>query len=72
MIQKTNMDKDCNTADILSKVIMLKKQQRETSNFVFRDDVSKNEQRLNVRLLNSLSQDVKHEDGEFKNKMQDR
>ena len=69
---KTNEDEDCNSADILSKVIMLEKQARKTSNSVFRDDVSKNEQRLNVRLLNSLSQDVKHEDSEFKNKRQDR
>ena len=72
MIQKTNADEDCNSADILSKVIMLEKQARKSSNFVFRDDVSKNEKRLKVRLLNSLSQDVKHEDGEFENKMQDR
>ena len=51
---------------------MLEKQARKTSNFDFRDDVSKSEQGLNVRLLNSLSQDVKHEDGEFKNKRKDR
>ena len=43
MIQKTNADEDCNSADILSKVIMLEKQARKSSNFVFRDDVSKNE-----------------------------
>ena len=40
MIQKTNEDEDCNSVDILSKVIMLEKQARKTSNFVFRDDVS--------------------------------
>ena len=34
--------------------------------------MSKNEQGLNVRLLNSQSQDVKHEDGKLKNKRQDR
>ena len=34
--------------------------------------MSKNEQGLNARLLNSLSQDDKHEDGELKNKSQDR
>ena len=28
MIQKTNVDEDCNFADILSKVIMLEKQAR--------------------------------------------
>ena len=67
MIQKTNADEDCNSADILSKVIMVEKQARETSNFVFRDDVRKNEQWFNVRLLNSLSQDVTHEEDEFKN-----
>ena len=67
MIQKTNADEDCNSADILSKVIMVEKQARETSNFVFRDDVRKNEQRFNVRLLNRLSQDVTHEEDEFKN-----
>ena len=43
MIQKTSADEDCNSADILSKVIMLEKQARKSSNFVFRDDVSKNE-----------------------------
>ena len=40
MIQKTNEDEDCNSVDILMKVIMLEKQARKTSNFVFRDDVS--------------------------------
>ena len=34
--------------------------------------MSKNEQGLNVRLLNSRSQDIKHENGEFKNKRQDK
>ena len=72
MIQKTNADEDCNSADILRKVIMLEKQARKTSNFVYRDNVTKNEQRLNVRILNSLSQDFKHEDGKLKNKRQDR
>ena len=72
MIQKTKEDEDCNSTDILSKVIMLEKEARKTSNFVLRDDVSKNEQGLNVKLLNSLRQDVKWEDGEFKNKRQDR
>ena len=43
MIQKTNADEHCNSAGILSKVIVLEKQARKTSNFVFRDDVSKNE-----------------------------
>ena len=59
MIQKTKEDEDCNSTDILSKVIMLEKEARKTSNFVLRDDVSKNEQGLNVKLLNSLRQDVK-------------
>ena len=72
IIQKTNADEDCSSADILSKVIVLEKQARKTSNFVFRDAVSKNGQGLNMRLLNSLNQDVKHEDGKFKNKRQDR
>ena len=48
VIQKTNASEDCNSADIVSKVARLEKQARKTSNFVFRDDLSKNEQGLNV------------------------
>ena len=35
---------------IVSKVVGLEKPARKTSNFVFRDDVNKNERGLNVRL----------------------
>ena len=65
MIQKTNAYEDCNSADILSKVIMLEKPSNQRQREQKREG-------LNVRLLNSLSQDVKHEDGEFRNKRQDR
>ena len=51
--KESNESKDCNSADIISKGVQLEKQARKTSNFVFRDDVSKNEEGLNVRLLNS-------------------
>ena len=54
LIQKTNAYEDCNSADILSKVIMLEKPSNQRQREQKREG-------LNVRLLNSLSQDVKHE-----------
>ena len=50
VIQKTNASENCNSVDIVSKVVGLEKQAKKTS-----DNVSKNVEGLNVRLLKSLS-----------------